>query len=90
MDLAVDFMLGVFPVLFTGSQEDAVSSLPAVLHDLLPVFAASRYWDRESEGDNEESRQGAKYMEYYQQGKLLRRSRDLHLNGDKPLRWEVV
>ena len=61
------------PTPFSGLDEEQCSTLPMVLHDLLPLFAVARYWDTESEGDYEESNHASKWMEYYQQGKALRR-----------------
>ena len=57
------------PAMFTGTEMDAVSELPEAVHHLIPLWAASRYWDMESEGDGEESSHASKWMAYYQQGK---------------------
>lgn len=77
------------PQPFTGTDSDQVSQLHPALHDLIPIFAAARYWDRESEGDYEESGLGTKWMNYYLQGKEQRRQR---LEGIYPKveRWQVI
>jgi len=68
-----------------------VPGLHPLLHDLLPLFAASRYWDRESEGDREETGHGTKWMEHYMRRKALLLSKAMHLFGhEKPERWVVV
>lgn len=89
LDLAVDCGIKELPALFDAGNSSAVSELPPVLHDLLPIFAASRYWDRESEGDTEESMHGTKWMSYYQQQKALRKAM-LNLGGEKPQQWAVI
>ncbi|MEG2213721.1 MAG: hypothetical protein RRY35_07500, partial [Clostridiales bacterium] len=53
------------PSLFPLPTSGDVCELAEMLHSLLPLFAASRYWDRESEGDGEESGHGSKWMKYY-------------------------
>ena len=49
---------------FSGIDSDQVSELPEALHYLPALFAASRYWDMESEGDGEESGHAAKWLSY--------------------------
>jgi hypothetical protein len=41
----------------------------------MAMFAASRYWDMESEGDGEESNHAGKWLSYYYQGKNAAKSR---------------
>lgn len=65
------------PQAFSGTDSGEESDLPAALHYLPALFAASRYWDTESEGDGEESNQAAKWLGYYYQGKNLARNRSL-------------
>lgn len=57
------------PTDFTGLDEDAESDLPSNIHQAIAMFAASRYWDKESEGDSEESAHAAKWFGYYYQAK---------------------
>lgn len=76
------------PAAFTGTDSDQESELPAALHYLPALFAASRYWDTESEGDGEESNQAAKWLGYYYQGKNLARARAL-AGQQPPARWQV-
>lgn len=78
-DMLLDFPSGcplVFyrglPVSFTGIDDEQESSLPVSCQDLIVIYAMSRYWDRESEGDYEESNLGTKYRTYYEQGKRQR------------------
>ena len=59
------------PTDFTGTNETEICELHEALHYLLAIFAASRYWDKESEGDGEESQHATKWMQYYYQGKNL-------------------
>ncbi len=88
LDLALDCRLPQLPSPFNGDEGDQVCDLPILLHDLLPLFAAARYWDRESEGDNEESMHGNKWMAYYLQGKNLRRAM-LSFNESEPQNWQI-
>ncbi|MCR4963293.1 MAG: hypothetical protein K6B40_05370 [Firmicutes bacterium] len=46
--------------------------LAEIWHGLLPIFATSRFWDRESEGDGEESGHGSKWMKLYNDAKAKR------------------
>lgn len=48
-------------------EDDAKPDLPELLHKPLYVFAASRFFDRESIGDPEESQFAQKLMEQYRQ-----------------------
>lgn len=63
------------PPAFSGADGDQKSPLPEPVHYLLAMFAASRYWDMESEGDAEESAHAGKWLSYYYQGKSVSRSR---------------
>lgn len=74
---------------FTGVDLSQISELPEPCHYLLPMWAASRYWDMESEGDGEESTHGTKWMNYYLQGKanLLRY---MDLSSVKLDAWRVI
>ncbi len=51
---------------------EGVCEINPLFQDLLPLFAASRYWDRESEGDGEESNHGTKWLKQYLDGKAKR------------------
>lgn len=77
------------PRFFTGLNGDEQSELAEALHDLIPLFAAARYWDKESEGDYSESALGTKWMSYYFQA---RDTRHKLLQGLSPLaaEWQVV
>ena len=63
------------PTPFTGADQDQESELNKALHTLLAMFAASRYFDQESEGDTEESNHATKWMSYYLQGKNTARTK---------------
>ena len=63
------------PSAFSGADGSAESSLPEPVHYLMAMFAASRYWDMESEGDGEESNHAGKWLSYYYQGKNAAKSR---------------
>ena len=63
------------PTSFSGIDGAEECELHLSLHYLLPIFAAARYWDKEAEGDSEESMQANPWMSYYYQGKTLARSR---------------
>lgn len=76
------------PEPFTGSDTEQESSLDQPLHYLMALFAASRYWDLESEGDTEESGHANKWMGYYLQAKALAKSR-MNLFGNKIDRWRI-
>lgn len=54
---------------FTGADPDQVPELPNCLHYLLAIFAAARYWDRESEGDTEEMNLANKWLVTYNAAK---------------------
>ena len=54
---------------FLGDDPDQVPELPSPLHYLLAIFAAARYWDRESEGDTEEMNLANKWMATYNTAK---------------------
>ena len=63
------------PTALTGLDGGEESELPKALQYLPPLFAASRYWDKESEGDGEESNHASKWLTYYYQGKNLAKAR---------------
>ena len=54
---------------FSGADPDQTPDLPYMLHYLLAIFAAARYWDRESEGDTEEMNLANKWMATYNTAK---------------------
>lgn len=66
---AVTLYYRQIPTMFVASTPDTVCDLDERVQQLLPMFAAARYWDMESEGDYEESGHGTKWMSYYLQGK---------------------
>jgi len=76
------------PAVLHGADPEESSELPAAVHHLLPLFAASRFWEKESEGDSEESMQAAKWMSYYYQGKNMARLR-LEQNNWDLAGWQV-
>ncbi|MEG1603561.1 MAG: hypothetical protein RR051_00345 [Clostridiales bacterium] len=73
---------------FALSDSGMKCELDQLLHSLIPLFAASRYWDQESEGDYEESGHGNKWMNYYLQGKA-QRIKTLGGWGNQLDRWTV-
>lgn len=78
------------PTSFTGIDPDAKCELHEALHYLLAIFAASRYWDKESEGDSEESQHATKWMQYYYQGKNAALSKLSIVNNiNKVDRWII-
>lgn len=79
LDMLLDFPSGCpllfyrgLPTPFSGIDETQDCSLPLSCQDLIVIYAVARYWDKESEGDYEESNLGTKYRTYYEQGKLAR------------------
>ncbi len=76
------------PSLFSGTESGESSGLAEPLQHLPALFAASRYWDLESEGEGEQSNQAAKWMSYYYQAKNLARLRLDSAAGDAE-RWQV-
>lgn len=79
------------PPAFTAEDADQVSTLNSTLHSLMPLWAASRYFDRESEGDPEESTHGTKWMNYYLRAKAQAMSRLHGLFGYNKLeKWTVI
>lgn len=76
------------PQPFTGTNADEESELLPALHYLPALFAASRYWDMESQGDGEESNHASKWMSYYYQGKNLAKAR-LELSRAQADAWYV-
>lgn len=80
------------PADFTATNLEQVSELHQSLHYLMVYFAASRYFDQESEGDTEESNHATKWMNYYLMGKnnAIARLRKL-LNSSNTLeKWTVI
>ena len=75
---------------FDGTNAAQVSELPASVHHLLPLFAASRYWLTEAEGDGEEMTQSNTYMQYYLAGKAQMLSRVRNLGGSRVDAWQVI
>lgn len=79
------------PPSFTGLEEEQTSTLHSALHYLIPIFAASRYWDKESEGDSEESTHATKWMNYYLQGKATALAKlSVANNINKVDRWIII
>ena len=76
------------PPLFDAVDNLQISELDPALHFLLPLFAVSRYWDMESEGDGEESNHANKWLAYYRQGRAAMLSR-LDCGGDIVNRWQL-
>ena len=77
------------PTDMSGTDSSQESELPLALHYLPPLFAASRYWDMESEGDSEESSHASKWLSYYYQGKNLAKARLDQSSWDIG-RWEIA
>ena len=76
---------------FTGTDDTEESELHKALHILLVLFACSRYWDSESEGDGEEMELATKWMQYYLQGKQKAISKlSVVNNGTKVDHWTVI
>ena len=76
------------PTEFNGVDSDQECVLHKGLHYLLPIFAASRYWDKEAEGGDEESAQANRWLSYYYQGKNLAKSRLFGRNEPMDV-WEI-
>ena len=76
------------PEEFTGADSGETSGLHQALHYLLPIYAASRYWDKEAEGDGEEIAQANRWLSYYYQGKNLAKSRLFGMN-EPMTAWEI-
>lgn len=85
----IDIYYRGMPTPFTGVDMTQTSALPEATHHLMAIFAASRYWDMESEGDGEESNHATKWMNYYLMGKQQAIS-VLDVAGTKVDRWMVV
>ena len=76
---------------FTGEDDTEESELHQAIHMLFVLFACSRYWDSESEGDGEEMELATKWMNYYLQGKQRAISKlSVVTNGTKPDHWTVI
>lgn len=76
------------PKPFDAVDNLQVSELNPALHYLLPLFAASRYWDMESEGDGEESNHANKWLAYYRQGRAAMLSH-LDCGCETVERWQI-
>jgi hypothetical protein len=65
-----------------------VCELSPPLHELLPLFAASRYWQQQSAGDYEESALAVQYMQQFEMRKnaFMRLYED---GQDRATRWIV-
>lgn len=70
------------PLGLSGVDGGEECELPPALHYLLPIFAAARYWDSESEGEPGESSHASKWLGYYYQGKNQARARLLGVHGE--------
>jgi hypothetical protein len=77
------------PLPFDGKSGSQICELDPILHDLLPLFACSRYWATESEGDSEERRQANAYMDEYYSRKAERLKLLLKRNKEIPREWIV-
>lgn len=80
------------PADFTATDLDQTSELHKSLHYLMVYFAASRYFDQESEGDSEESAHATKWMNYYLMGKnnAIARLRKLLGSSNTLEKWTVI
>lgn len=79
------------PTDFTGTDMAQVSGLHPALHQCLVLFANSRYWDKENEGDREESELATKWMSYYQlQKRQITNKLSATLSPIKVDRWQVI
>ena len=76
-------------VQFTGADPEQLPDLPNYLHYLLAIFAAARYWDRESEGDTEEMNLANKWLVTYNAAKKEFISK-LNQAGAFVDRWIIV
>lgn len=76
-----------YPNVFTGVLTDECY-LPRAVQHLMPIFAAARYWDMESEGDSEEMNLATKWMNYYQMGKATA-LRNLDQARSHLQRWKI-
>lgn len=75
--------------LFTGSDDEQSSYLPFLIHDLMCLWAAYRYWLREAEGDSEEMNQAMRWYQDYQTAKAMARVK-LDNGNSKIDRWTVI
>lgn len=60
------------PIDLPATNDSAVSALHPILHQLMVIYAASKFFDRESAGDPEESQQAVKYMQQFEMMKQKR------------------
>ena len=56
------------PLDLLATNGNNVPEINPVFHDLLALFAAARYFDREAQGDSEEMTQAQGWMSYYRNG----------------------
>ena len=75
---------------FTGANPNQTPDLPYSLHYLLALFAASRYWDRESEGDTEEMNLANKWWQQYQLTKKMFLSKMNRAGNSDINHWVVI
>lgn len=78
------------PPAFDGLDQEQESALPNAVHHLIAIFATSRRWDVESDGDGEESGHATKWLSYYYQGKNMAKNRMNINSGDYVDRWNIV
>lgn len=87
---SVELYYRAMPTDFTGFDQDQESALPKAVHNLMAIFATSRYWDKESDGDAEEGGHATKWLSYYYQGKNMAKTRFNAVGGNQLDRWIVT
>lgn len=76
--------------IFTGADPTQTPDLPLALHHLLAIYAASKYWDRESEGDTEELNLANKWLAQYYAARKAFLSK-MNVPGSSNVdRWVVI
>lgn len=74
---------------FTGGDSEETSELPAMVHDLMCLWAAYRYWLREAEGDSEEMNQAMRFYQDYQTAKAIAKVKLDNASNSKIDRWVI-
>lgn len=87
---SVDLYYRAVPADFSGLDQEQESTLPKAVHNLMAIFAVSRYWDKESDGDAEESGHATKWLSYYYQGKNTAKAKLNAVGGNHLDRWIVT